>query len=91
MRLLQRTGMVLGLLDRPAQEHHHLPRTCTSFLIQPDKERRKQEVPLAIDTLRVILDMPVAYSFMKPGSFSGKTVGACGTITSLIGMYQQWK
>jgi hypothetical protein len=59
--------------------------------MQNAKERREQELPLAIDTLRLLLDMPVAYSFMKPGSFSGKVVGACGTATSLIGMYQQWK
>lgn len=35
--------------------------------------------------------MPVAYSFLKAGSVSGKVVGACGTMTSLIGMYQMWK
>jgi hypothetical protein len=83
--------VVPRLLDRPPQERPHLPRARISRPTQPDKERRKQELPLAIDTLRVILDMPVAYSFLKPGSFSGKVVGACGTATSLIGMYQQWK
>jgi hypothetical protein len=44
-----------------------------------------------IDSARVIIDLPVAYSFLKPGTVSGKTVGACGTISSLIGLYQMWK
>jgi hypothetical protein len=83
--------MVPGLLDWIAQERPHLFGIGKEFPMQDEKERRKQEIPLAIDTLRTILDMPVAYSFMKPGSFSGKVVGACGTATSLIAMYQQWK
>lgn len=91
MRLLERAGMVLGLLDGIAQEYPHLFGTGKECPMQDEKERRKQEMALAIDTLRTILDMPVAYSFLKPGSFSGKVVGACGTATSLIGMYQQWK
>ena len=53
-----------------------------------EKERSKQQLALAIDTARTLLDMPVAYSFLKPGTVSGKAVGACGTITSIIGLYQ---
>lgn len=83
--------MVPGLLDQPPQEHPHLYRTGTPHNTQPEKERRKQELNLAIDSVRLILDMPVAYSFLKPGTISGKVVGGCGTITSLIGIYQLWK
>jgi len=45
---------------------------------------------LIIDCARLILDLPVAYSFLHPGTVSGKTVGLCGTITSVIGLYQLW-
>ena len=40
---------------------------------------------------RVVLDTPVAYSFVKPGSIDGKLVGLLGTATSLLGIYQMWK
>jgi len=33
----------------------------------------------------------VAYGFMKPGTVPGKIIGGCGTITSLISLYQMWK
>jgi len=79
------------LLDRPPEEHPYLYRSSTIHSTQDEKERSKQQVALAIDTARTILDMPVAYSFLKPGTVSGKTVGACGTITSIIGLYQMWK
>ena len=44
-----------------------------------------------MDSARLILDVPVAYSFLKAGSVDGKVVGICGSITSLIGIYQMWK
>lgn len=50
-----------------------------------------QQKPLLIDSLRVLCDLVVSYSFVKPGSVNGKTVGKLGTITSLIGIYQIWK
>lgn len=37
-----------------------------------------------------MLDLLISYSFVKPGSVNGKTVGILGTITSLIGIYQLW-
>jgi hypothetical protein len=43
-----------------------------------------------IDFIRVLGDFVISYSFVKPGSVNGKTVGTLGTITSLIGIYQNW-
>lgn len=83
--------MVPGLLDRPPQKHPSLYRFSMVNSIQDEKERARNQLALAIDTARTILDMPVAYSFLKPGTVSGKVVGACGTITSIIGLYQMWK
>lgn len=45
---------------------------------------------LIIDTVRVVCDLIISYSFVKPGSVNGKTVGLLGTFTSLIGIYQLW-
>ena len=45
---------------------------------------------MAIDTFRVVCDFPVAYSFVNPGTVDGKIVGLLGTLTSLIGIYQNW-
>jgi hypothetical protein len=49
-----------------------------------------QNNQLIIDTLRVVCDLVISYSFVKPGSVNGKTVGLLGTLTSLIGIYQLW-
>lgn len=83
--------MVSRLLYRPHSQHPYLFESRNYLSIQNEKERSAQIKPLAIDSARVILDLPVAYSFLHPGTVSGKTVGACGTITSLIGLYQLWK
>lgn len=40
--------------------------------------------------MRVVADLVISYSFIKPGSVNGKTVGLLGTLTSLIGIYQLW-
>jgi hypothetical protein len=45
---------------------------------------------LIIDSVRVVCDLVISYSFVKPGSVNGKTVGLLGTLTSLIGIYQLW-
>ncbi len=45
---------------------------------------------MIIDTVRLILDTPVAYYFTFPGKINGKTAGLLGTVTSIIGMYQMW-
>lgn len=41
--------------------------------------------------VKLLLDLPVAYSFVHPGTVNPKLVGAFGTITSVIGIYQLWK
>ena len=51
----------------------------------------KEQKPLVIDLVRYCLDFTLAYSFLKPGFTSGKTMGLLGTTTSLIGIYQMWK
>jgi len=56
-----------------------------------DKEKKTQTLSLIIDSVRLLLDLPVAYSFLHPGTVSGKTVGACGAVTSVIGLYQLWE
>ena len=63
----------------------------TVLFIQNEKERKTQLKALIIDSVRLLLDLPVAYSFLHPGSVSGKKVGALGTITSAIGLYQMWQ
>lgn len=45
---------------------------------------------LHIDTLRVVCDLVISYSFVRPGTVNGKVVGLLGTLTSLIGIYQLW-
>ena len=45
---------------------------------------------LIIDTIRVLADLVISYSFVKPGSVNNKTVGLLGTLTSAIGIYQLW-
>jgi hypothetical protein len=45
---------------------------------------------IIIDFIRVLGDFVISYSFVKPGSVNGKTVGILGTFTSLIGIYQNW-
>lgn len=56
-----------------------------------DKKPALENYPLMLDTLRVVCDIPVSYSFVKPGSVDGKVVGLLGTLTSAIGIYQMWK
>lgn len=53
-------------------------------------EKAKKLRDLLIDTIRLILDTPVAYYFTFPGKINGKTAGLLGTVTSIIGMYQMW-
>lgn len=43
-----------------------------------------------IDTVRNVLDIPVAVGFLNPEKVSSRTIGLLGTITSLIGIYQLW-
>jgi len=67
--------------------------TCiikNALLFQSDKKPVFQNTPLLIDSLRVVSDLVIAYSFVKPGSVNGKTVGLLGTLTSIIGIYQLW-
>lgn len=44
-----------------------------------------------MDTVRNVLDIPIAVGFMHEGKVSNETMGLLGTITSLIGIYQLWK
>lgn len=46
---------------------------------------------LSVDTVRNLLDIPIAIGFMYEGKVSNETMGLLGTITSLIGCYQVWK
>ena len=59
-------------------------------LIQKPEEKKNKTKALTIDTVRVLCDIPVALSFVKPGSVNGKTAGLLGTLTSIIGIYQMW-
>jgi hypothetical protein len=61
-----------------------------SLLITREKQPLWKNKQLIIDSLRVLGDTVIAYSFIKPGSVNGKTVGMLGTITSIIGIYQLW-
>ena len=45
---------------------------------------------LKFDVPRNLLDLPIAYGFMYPGSVPSKVMGILGTITSLIGVAQLW-
>lgn len=60
-----------------------------SILLSNEKDLLANKA-LLIDFLRVLCDFVVSYSFIKPGSVNGKTVGLLGTLTSLIGIYQMW-
>jgi len=40
---------------------------------------------------RVVLDVPVALYFLKPGVVDPGVAGLLGAITSFIGGYQMWK
>lgn len=67
--------------------------TCiikNTLLFSKDKKPVLQNSELLIDTVRVVCDLVISYSFIKPGSVNGKTVGLLGTLTSLIGIYQLW-
>lgn len=67
--------------------------TClikNAILFSKDNKPIFQNKQLIIDTIRVICDFVISYSFVKPGSVNGKTVGLLGTFTSLIGIYQLW-
>lgn len=67
--------------------------TCiikNAILFVKDTKPVLQNKALIIDTVRVVLDLVISYSFVKPGTVNGKTVGLFGTATSLIGMYQLW-
>ena len=46
---------------------------------------------LKYEVAKDILDIPLAYGFMYPGSVSNKTMGILGTITSVIGLIQLWR
>ena len=59
-------------------------------LIGYDKSILSQKTFL-LDFSRVIADLFVSYSFVKPGSINGKAVGILGTYTSLVGIYNMWK
>jgi hypothetical protein len=60
----------------------------SSKLSKESKSKKLND--LLIDTVRLLLDTPVAYYFTFPGKINGKTAGILGTLTSLIGMYQMW-
>jgi hypothetical protein len=45
---------------------------------------------LKYEVARNVLDIPVAFGFMYPGTVSNKVMGILGTITSLIGIAQLW-
>lgn len=67
--------------------------TCiikNGLLFSQDKKPALQNTQLIIDSVRVVCDLVISYSFIKPGSVNGKTVGLLGTLTSLIGIYQLW-
>ena len=68
---------------------------CVTCIIKNTLLFSKERYPLAnkaliIDTIRVVADLIISYSFVKPGSVNGKTVGLLGTLTSAIGIYQLW-
>ena len=54
-------------------------------------ELKKKQIELIVDSLRNLLDIPIAVGFLYEGSVSGSKMGFLGTITSLIGLYQIWK
>ena len=58
---------------------------------QSEKEKKTMTLPVALDAARVIIDLPVAYGFLHPGAVPGKVMGACGTASSLLGIYALWK
>lgn len=67
--------------------------TCiikNAYLFGTDKKPALENTQLIIDSVRVVCDLVISYSFVKPGSVNGKTVGLLGTLTSLIGIYQLW-
>jgi|688.fasta_scaffold71638_3 hypothetical protein len=67
--------------------------TCiikNTILFSRDEKPILKNTQLLIDSVRVVCDLIISYSFVKPGSVNGKTVGLLGTLTSLIGVYQLW-
>jgi hypothetical protein len=74
----------------PDQKLLHLPGNGNFVLTQSNSDKKKKLNQLIIDTVRLILDTPVAFYFTFPGKINGKTAGLLGTITSIIGMYQMW-
>jgi hypothetical protein len=67
--------------------------TCiikNTILFSRDEKPILKNTQLLIDSVRVVCDLVISYSFVKPGSVNGKTVGLLGTLTSLIGIYQLW-
>lgn len=91
IRILQLSELVCGLLHWINKKFTHLSSTGTLFLIKTDKEKKEQTLALVIDSIRLLLDIPVAFSFVYPGRVPPKAVGFCGTATSLISIYQLWK
>jgi hypothetical protein len=61
-----------------------------TILFSRDEKPILKNTQLLIDSVRVVCDLIISYSFVKPGSVNGKTVGLLGTLTSLIGVYQLW-
>lgn len=64
--------------------------TKNLLLIQTNPDNAKNGL-FMLDFSRVLADLVVSYSFVKPGSVNGKVVGLLGTYTSLVGIYNMWK
>mmetsp|Transcript_8442 Transcript_8442/g.9541 ORF Transcript_8442/g.9541 Transcript_8442/m.9541 type:complete len:250 (-) Transcript_8442:176-925(-) len=54
------------------------------------KECATQVLACNVDIARNIVDIPVCIGFLKPGSVSEEAMGLLGTVSSIIGIYQNW-